>query len=183
MRTASGKHSPPLCVKLSMDALAAHRFMPAVLSPHRVRRQDGATMHTANRHHSSQTRRNHRDTTPCMGSSKLRRVPASESPQEALPAAVRDSGSHGRLWGSDVAFEPYSFTSPARHDPYRCLQKGCPQLLEARQTRRFTASAHEPPKNLTFRREPVMHDIQRKAPAYGASQPARSRKASPFSKT
>ncbi len=44
-------------------------------------------------------------------------------------------------------------------DPYRCLQKGCPQLLEARQIRRFTASAHEPPKNLTFRREPVMHDI------------------------
>lgn len=60
---------------------------------------DGATMRTAHRHHSSQARSNHHDTTPCMGSSKLRRVPASESPQEALPAAVRGSGSHGASVG------------------------------------------------------------------------------------
>lgn len=140
------KHCPLTASPCQAGQHGAHSFRQALTAPVRQAAQgcprctsvharrpvaspcaadyDGATLHTARRHHSNQARSNHRDTTPWVGSSKLRSVPASESPQEALPAAIRGSGSHGRLWGSDIASEPYSFTSPARHRSISMPSKG-----------------------------------------------------------
>lgn len=160
MRTASDKHSPPLCVKLPRDALGAHRFMPGVLSPHPVRRTTTAQLctqpvDTIRTKPEAITAIRPRGWAPASSGA----FPPRNRPRKPSQRLSEAPGATG-VSGTPIS-HPSRIHSPHRLaiDPYRCLQKGCPQLLEARQIRRFTASAHEPPKNLTFRREPVMHDI------------------------
>lgn len=160
MRTASDKHSPPLCVKRPRDALGAHRFMPGVLSPHPVRRTTTAQrctqpVGTIRARPGAITAIRPRGRGPASsGAFQPRNLPRKLS--QRLSEAPGATG----VCGTPISHSSH-IHSPHRLaiDPHQRPQKGCPQLLDARQTRRFTASAHEPPKNLTFRREPVMHDI------------------------